>query len=95
MKAGYRIPFGRGIWVPLYFPEANDPVTHVGGGAGLKFPAIATVSLRQHTVVQGEKPSDDEVSKDDEAPLTISDAKRRLAATLGVSESNIKIMVEG
>src|SRR4029077_6389058 len=31
--ADYRIPLGRGVWLPLYHPDSTDPVTHVGGGA--------------------------------------------------------------
>ena len=45
IKAGYKIPLGRGVWVSLYSPEATDPVTYVGAGAGLKSPPIAKVAL--------------------------------------------------
>ncbi|HZR29907.1 MAG TPA: hypothetical protein VFA71_14105, partial [Terriglobales bacterium] len=40
LAAGYQIPLGRGVWVSLYRPEANDPVTLVGAGAGLDHPPI-------------------------------------------------------
>ena len=93
MQAKHSIPVGRGVWVSLYLPEANDPVTHVGAGAGLKYPAIATVPL-----VQGPANVEQIVSTKppqlEEAPLTIAEAKRRLAITLGVDPANIKISVE-
>lgn len=91
--AGYKIPLGRGVWVPLYHPDAPDPVNRVGGGAGLDHPPIARVSLepkesRSEVIVpRGE-------SDNGEKPLTIAEAKRRLATTLGVDPSSIKITVE-
>jgi hypothetical protein len=90
LKAGHTIPIGRGVWVSLYIPESKDPVSLVGAGAGLKFPPIATVPLSPELVAAAEVPDTD----DDEAPLTIAEAKRRLAATLGVDAANIKITVE-
>ncbi len=90
LKAGYKIPLGRGVWVPLYHPDESEPVTHVGGGAGLDHPHIARIPL------EPEKP-DSDASKgldDGDQPLTIAEAKRRLAITLGVDPSSIKITVE-
>lgn len=100
-NAGHKIPIGRGVWVSLYLPEANDPVSHVGAGVGLKFPPIATVALSPET----EAAADLSVSDSDgdtgsvpdlsgEAPLSIAEAKRRLAATFGIDPSSIKITVE-
>lgn len=92
-KAGHSIPIGRGVWVSLYLPEAHDPVNHVGAGAGLKFPPIAVVPLDENatpsTHMAGEHSSAAE-----EGPLSIADAKRRLAITFGVDPENIKITVE-
>lgn len=99
-KAGHTIPIGRGVWVSLYLPESNDPVSHVGAGAGLKFPAIATVPLTPELISAIEQSSGpDEVEAhsvevSEEAPLSIAEAKRRLAKTLGVSPENVKITVE-
>jgi len=93
IKAGYNIPLGRGVWVSLYHPDGTDPVTHVGGGAGLDHPPIARVPLESEE-------SDSDVSvetknlNDVDKPLTIAEAKRRLAMTLGVDPSSIKITVE-
>lgn len=99
LNAGHKIPIGRGVWVSLYLPESNDPVSHVGAGAGLKFPPIATVPLTPTDAV-GEATSGDEAEAGSatvpsgEAPLSIADAKRRLAETFGVDPSSIKITVE-
>jgi len=99
MKAGHSIPLGRGIWVSLYHPEVDQPVNRVGGGIGLAYPAKATVPLKpsdapdDHDEPPTSTPHDD-VEETDEAPLTIAEAKRRLAKTLGVELSSIKITVE-
>jgi hypothetical protein len=100
MKAGHKIPIGRGVWVSLYLPEAQDPVSHVGAGAGLKYPPLATVPLTpEHIAAMEETSGADEadvgaVEESEEAPLSIAEAKRRLAKTLGVDPANIKITVE-
>ena len=99
-KAGHTIPIGRGVWVSLYLPEAKDPVSHVGAGAGLKFPPIATVPLTPELIAAIEETGGaDEterraIEESEEAPLSIAEAKRRLAKTLGVDPANIKITVE-
>lgn len=92
VKAGYKIPLGRGVWVSLYFPESNDPVTHVGAGAGLKSPPIARVPLEDDRAVEVVAQSDTDESDDNER-LTIPEAKRRLALTYGVDPSNITITI--
>lgn len=94
-KAGYSLPVGRGIWLPLYSPDANNPVTHVGGGAGIGT-EIARAPLEQAKVVD-EQLANSEIYElnFDEEPLTIAEAKRRLAVTFGVDPSNVKITVEG
>jgi hypothetical protein len=93
IAAGYSIPLGRGVWVSLYHPDATDPVTHVGGGAGLDHPPIARVPFEPE-----ESDSDVLLETKDldnrDMPLTIAEAKRRLAVTLGVDPSSIKITVE-
>jgi len=100
LKAGHTIPIGRGVWVSLYLPEAQDPVSHVGAGAGLKHPPLATVPLTPELIAAMEETSGvDEaeagaVEESEEAPLSIAQAKRRLAKTLGVDPANIKITVE-
>lgn len=104
-KAGHTLPVGRGIWLSLYDKEANDPVSHVGAGMGLAYPALAERDLRSASLPLG---GEADVSEDEEEdaelageaaappdePLTIPEAKRRLAATLGVPETAIKITIE-
>jgi hypothetical protein len=92
-RAGHTIPIGRGVWVSLYLPEANDPVSHIGAGAGLKHPPIATIPLTDEPTPT---PATTEVAVVEDAiePLSIGEAKRRLAITLGVKPENIKITVE-
>jgi hypothetical protein len=92
-RAGHTIPIGRGVWVSLYLPEANDPVSHIGAGAGLKHPPIATIPLSDEAAPTPTT-KEVEVNKDEIEPLSIGEAKRRLAITLGVKPENIKITVE-
>lgn len=99
-KAGHTIPRGRGVWLPLYYPDAADPVSHVGGGAGLDHPPIARVPLVTAKPVVPEKTAwaesfESKNTDSKEEPLTIPEAKRRLALTFGVDPSNIRISVEG
>lgn len=111
LAAGHSIPVGRGVWVSLYEKEQNVPVSLVGAGAGLEFKPIATIPIDAAAVMsEGEPDDEDEIRSEGpdvatemeaaqpaiaEAPLTINEAKRRLAATLGVDISAIKIMIEG
>lgn len=100
--AGYTLPEGRGIWLSLYEAEAKDPVTLVGAGMGLDYPPLVVHDLTKAPLVSG----GDEAKSQAEAhaqpppkdpggrPLTIPEAKRRLAQTLGVPESAIRITVE-
>jgi hypothetical protein len=95
-KANYTLPVGRGIWLSLYEKEAHDPVTLVGAGVGLDHPAIATVPLTgQEGYANFEEPDSQAHGGENEAPLTIAQAKRRLALSLGVSEADIKITISG
>jgi hypothetical protein len=92
-KAGHVVPNGRGVWVSLYEKESKDPVSHVGAGAGLDHPAIAIEPLTGETTAKDEglgHPQD--VELEDES-LTIPEAKRRLALSLGVNEADIKITI--
>jgi hypothetical protein len=65
---------------------------HIGAGAGLKFLAIATAPLDPDMIAA--QAASDRVPQTEEAPLTIAEAKRRLAIALGVDPANIKITVE-
>jgi hypothetical protein len=104
-KAKHTLPAGRGVWLSLYDEEAADPVTHVGAGMGIAHPAIAELDLIRNSLPPSGDVADgvEEVDEDDlaasapptaEMPLTIPEAKRRLAAALGVPESAVKITIE-
>lgn len=111
VKAGHVIPEKRGIWLSLYEPEGNSPVSHVGAGAGLAYkPFAKEVPIIIDGDDQGGDDEEDTVedasvsppvataapaASSDEGPLTIAEAKRRLALTFGVEPSAIKIIVEG
>ncbi|MHA6685347.1 hypothetical protein [Mesorhizobium sp. A556] len=95
--ANHSITLGRGIWLSLYEKESKDPVSLVGAGAGLDNPEIGRIPL-DRIETGGPEAEADEVIADDqqeEGPLTIAEAKRRLALTFGVDPSAIKITVEG
>lgn len=110
VKAKHQTPEGRGIWLSLYDEEKADPVSFVGAGvgrpeAGTQFAEVAIPGVGDGgPVIDDEVEGDDEPSvsppiqaapKADDGPLTIPEAKRRLAATFGVSPDQIKITVEG
>ena len=97
MKAGHSVPIGRGVWLSLYENEASLPLRLVGAGAGIAHPPIAKVPLNGGNgaamVVQVDEERDPSASRQAEPPLSISEAKRRLALSLGVSETDIKIII--
>jgi hypothetical protein len=108
LRANHVMPAERGIWISLYNEEAGEPVSMVGAGAGLKFPAFAKniPVLLDHQMDSVATEGDDEdeppapppapaPSAPDAGPLTIPEAKRRLALTFGVDPGAIKIIVEG
>lgn len=106
LKANHVMPAERGIWISLYNQEADEPVSMVGAGAGLKWPAFAkdVPVLLDHQIdaTATENEDNDEppapilvAGAPDDAPLTIPEAKRRLALTFGVDPDAIKIIVEG
>jgi hypothetical protein len=103
--AGHSIPLGRGVWVSLYHEEAKEPVNQVGAGAGLKNPSIARVPLHTSPAeastggatanIAADAVETTEISSGTgPEPLTIGEAKLRLARSLGVSPSSIKITIE-
>jgi hypothetical protein len=87
LAADRTIPLGRGVWLSLYHPESKDRPDHVGAGAGLQNPKVGVVPLLNQAGGSDTKDTED-------FGLTIAEAKRRLASSLGVNESSIKITVE-
>lgn len=99
IEAGHTIPIGRGVWIALYENDISEPVTLVGAGAGIANDPIAHVPLAgvdapAVSPLAAASTTRPGTGNADEGTLTIADAKRRLARTLGVDPSNIKITVE-
>ena len=89
--SGLRMPPGRGIWLALYNKESTDHPRRVGAGAGLVHPRLATVPLAVND--DGLRPQAP-TTVEQRGGLTIVEAKRLLAKSLGINESSIKITVE-
>lgn len=97
--AGHSIPVGRGMWIALYEQEASDPVTLVGAGAGIANAPIARLpladlGLRTRSALPRDTTQRATARDTDDEMLSIAEAKSRLARTLGVQPSSIKITVE-
>ncbi|MEN3339856.1 MAG: hypothetical protein V7647_3532 [Acidobacteriota bacterium] len=99
-KAGHLIPVGRGLWLALYDDETRSSIQAVGAGAGSAHPPIARVPLDD---VAGDgamppvpPPTLKGADGDGESfeRLTIPEAKRRLARTLDVPETSIRISID-
>lgn len=93
-----------GNWISLYSEEADEPTSLVGAGIGIKFPPVARIPLLGETPDEVDEDDSAEAAglvhplsqpHTEEGPLTIPEAKRRLALTFGVDPSAIKITVEG
>jgi hypothetical protein len=100
--AKHALPVGRGIWVSLYDEESQYPVNRVGAGAGNSNPPIAKVPLKGAELglpVRAEQQTPD--LRQPAPPvangvgISIQEAKRLLAMSFGVNESDIKITVCG
>lgn len=104
LAAGHSIPLGRGMWVSLYDDERTSPVQLVGAGAGNLHRPLAKVPLDGDngpevvsSLPRGPlalRPLAHERDGDEDGFLTIAEAKIRLARSLGVPPSSIKITVE-
>jgi hypothetical protein len=100
--ADHSLPVGRGVWVSLYRDEATDPPSLVGAGIGNLRPPIARIPLDAPETVAAPpappapiRPPAVSFADPDDRPLTIPEAKLRLARTLGVDPGSIRITVEG
>lgn len=97
--AGHTIPIGRGVWLSLYQQESKEPVSLVGAGIGLEEKPHLIAPLPTSTIDEDESDATTEAeltpAVPGDPPLTIIEAKRRLAATFGVKEEDIKITING
>lgn len=95
-----------GNWISLYLEEAKEPTSLVGAGIGIEFPPVARIPLLDETPDEIDEGDLAEAAgstpeaapsqpRTEDGPLTIAEAKRRLALTFGVDPSAIKITVEG
>lgn len=87
------------MWVALYENKISDPVTLVGAGVGMVRPPIARVPLAGVGAPTSAPPPAAAAQRAgagdaDDGPLSIAEAKERLARTLGVDPANIRITVE-
>jgi hypothetical protein len=86
---------GKVLWISLYDTDAADPVKFVGAGAGLSFAPIHRIPFsRQLDVTLPKADALIALQPNVEVPLTIPDAKKKLAASLGVPEDRIRIFIE-
>jgi hypothetical protein len=102
-SAGHSLPLRRGIWVSLYHSESDFPVNRVGAGAGLANAPIARVALNGGRVEREPLPDvaprraegTTVTAQSESGRLTIAEAKRLLARSLGVNEEDVRITVSG
>ncbi|NYF33808.1 hypothetical protein [Sphingopyxis sp. JAI108] len=93
ITAGHTIGTGRGMWLGLYDPEQQDLPSHVGAGAGLAHPAIATFPLDEASEIRTTPAAIETSVSPVNGPLSISEARRLLAETFGVDPSNVEITI--
>jgi hypothetical protein len=99
-EAGYQMTAGRGHWLALYLPDDHKTPTLVGAGVGLDHPPVARVPLdpggtpATATNEPTPKAAGPGNGSSRGESLTIPEAKRLLAKSLGVPESSIKISIE-
>jgi hypothetical protein len=92
LKAGRVIKVGRGVWISLYDEESDEKVDLIGAGAGLVHRKIASIPLELSEA--DVRPIPQQPASGAMPHLTIAEAKRMLAESLGVDQSSIKITVE-
>lgn len=93
LDAGHSIPVGRGVWVSMFIAEDPAAPSTVGGGIAIGRKPLLTVRFDEPTDVS--TAAVPPPAQADDAPLSIADAKRRLAKSLGVDPEKVKIMIEG
>ena len=93
LEAGHSIPVGRGEWVSMFVAEDTNVPSTVGGGIAIgKEPLLKMKLDAASDIGVTEVPTPPAQTED--APLTIAEAKRRLAKSLGIDPEKIKIIIE-
>lgn len=105
IKDNPNVNISHGNWISLYDEEAKEPTSYVAAGIGLLYPPKVRIPL---LIANEDEFEEDDLAeaididehpsltaKGNDEPLTIAEAKRRLALTFGVDPSAIKITVEG
>lgn len=93
-KAGYQIPVGRGVWVFALSSGGQRPSDACRRWRGSRKPADRARPPRRHGARLRPLAHDVETDEDEESPLTIAEAKRRLALNFGVNPANVRITIE-
>ena len=94
LDAGHKIPVGRGVWVSMFLPEDPNAPSSVGGGIALGRDSLMTTPMEVQPEEDIEDASTAAIVAQSEAPLTIAEAKRRLASSLGVDPEKVKVVIE-
>ncbi|WP_116600007.1 hypothetical protein [Primorskyibacter marinus] len=94
LDAGHTIPTGRGVWVSMFIAEDPNAASSVGGGIALGREPLLTMRLDGQPEDHATDATPPVPSAQYEAPLTIADAKHRLAQSLGVDPEKVKIVIE-
>lgn len=90
--AGHSVPAGRGIWVSMFATEDPKIVATVGGGIAVGKAPMLRVRISGSEEVEDKPASEPETVPT--SPLTVAEAKRRLAQSFGVDPEKIKIIIE-
>lgn len=90
--AGHTVQAGRGVWVSMFSTEDPKIVTSVGGGIAVGKTPLLRVKISGSEEVE-DKPTSEPVTAAT-SPLTVAEAKKRLAQTFGVDPEKIKIIIE-
>lgn len=92
-NAGHSVPAGRGIWVSMFAKEDPAVVGTIGGGIAVGKNPMLRVGLSENT--ESDELPETVAAAPVEAPLTIAEAKRRIALSFGVDPEKVKILIEG
>lgn len=93
LAAGHSIPVGRGVWVSMFVKEDSSAPGTVGGGIALGRKPLLSIDLAASSDAEQRTEVAPAPQRQD-APLTIAEAKRRLADTFGVEPDKVKIVIE-